>query len=230
MRFISKMLAYLSTISKEFFVKLGQFFEIQKPEVMKARQLTLPLFPLHMVLLPGETTKLHIFEERYKQLVEDCLHNDAAFGIPYLEQGKMLGFGCEVKIVRILKTFSNGSLDILVEGSGVFKVLEFSEVLRPKLYGAGLVEYLPNNQKITLSALQDATVNYFGSIQNKIIDYETVSQLTVLNVAAALQLTYPEKYRLLVSNNPQVYLLNQLNFIIHIIQTEQELKDRFIDN
>lgn len=224
------MLSYLSTISKELLFLLGQLFDGQKQDVMKARQLTLPLFPLHMVLLPGETTKLHIFEERYKQLVDDCLDNDAAFGIAYLEHGKMPGYGCEVKIVRILKTYSNGSLDILIEGTAIFKTLDFSEVLRPKLYGAGLVEFLPNSEKITLSSLQDATVNYFGSIQNKIIDYETVSQLTVLSVASSLQLSYPEKYRLITSKNPQINLLNQLNFIIHIIHTENELQDRFIDN
>lgn len=211
-------------------LKLSKLFEQPTHAAMKGRQLTLPLFPLHMVLLPGETTKLHIFEERYKQLVEDCLDNDAAFGIPYLEHGNMPGYGCEVKISRILKTYSNGSLDILVEGNSIFKLLDYTEILRPKLYGAGLVEFLPNSQKITLASLQDATVNYFGSIQNKLIDYETVSQLTVLNVAAALQLTYPEKYRLITAANQQVHLLNQLNFIIHIIQTEQELKDRFIDN
>ena len=50
---------------------------------MAIKQLTIPMFPLGMLLLPGETKMLHIFEERYKQLVSDCLANQAHFGIPY---------------------------------------------------------------------------------------------------------------------------------------------------
>lgn len=197
---------------------------------MKTRQLTLPMFPLNMVLFPGETTKLYIFEERYKQLVDDCLDNDASFGIPFIEKGKVHKYGCVVRISRVLKTYENGGMDILVEGTGIFQLLEFSEVLKPKLYGAGLVEYLNINQKVLLSSLQDATVNYFGTVQNKLIDYEKVSGLSIYSVASALQLTHPEKYRLISSANQQLHLLNLLNFIIHIINTEQKLKDRFIDN
>lgn len=188
------------------------------------------MFPLSMVLFPGETTKLYIFEERYKQLVDDCLDNEASFGIPYIEKGKIQKYGSEVKINRILKTYENGGMDILVEGKGMFELLEFSEVLRPKLYGAGKIQSLNSDQKILLNNLQDATVNYFGTVQNKLIDYETVANLTVYSIASALQLTHPEKYHLVSAANQQLYLLNQLNFIIHIINTEHRLKDRFIDN
>lgn len=197
---------------------------------MKTRHLTIPMFPLNIVLLPGETTKLYIFEERYKQLVDDCLDNDASFGIPFIEKGRMKQFGCEVKINRVLKTYENGGMDILVEGTNLFRLVEFSEVLRPKLYGAGLVEYTPANQKINLNNLQDATVNYFSTVQNKLIDYETVSRLTVCSVASALQLTNAEKYKLIASPNPQMCLLSMMNFIIHIINTEHQLKDRFTNN
>jgi Lon protease-like protein len=188
------------------------------------------MFPLNMVLFPGETTKLYIFEDRYKQLVDECLDNDASFGIPFLEKGKVRQYGCEVKINRVLKTYENGGMDILVESTNLFRILEYSDILTPKLYGAALIEYINVSQKISLNTLQDATVNYFSSVQNKLIDYETVSHLTVYSVASALQLTHPEKYRLMAANHQQMHLLNLLNFIIHIINTEQQLKDRFIDN
>lgn len=197
---------------------------------MNSLQITLPMFPLNIVLFPGETTKLYIFEERYKKLIEDCIDNNASFGIPYVEQGKMKKFGCEVKINRILKAYDNGNMDILVEATEVFELLNFSSVLSPKLYGAGLIKHLNKSQKIALSNLQDAAVNYFATVQNKLIDYDTVSKLTVYNIAAALQLTHPEKYKLISSPNQQTHLLNMLNFIIHIISQEQKLKDRFIEN
>lgn len=197
---------------------------------MSSKRLTIPMFPMSMIVFPGETTKLHIFEERYQQLVNECLENNASFGIPYVEKGKMLEYGSEVKIKRVLKNYDNGSLDILVESTGLFRLLEFSKVLKPKLYGAGQIEYLNISQKILLNNLQDATVNYFGTVQNKIIDYETVALLTVYNVASALQLTHPEKYRLISAANQQLHLLGLLKFIIHIINTEQQIKDRFIEN
>jgi Lon protease-like protein len=197
---------------------------------MKTRQLTIPMLPLNLVLLPGETTKLYVFEKRYLQLVEDCMDNDASFGIPYLEKGLIQKYGCEVKINRILKNHENGGIDILIEATGIFKILEYSDILKPKLYGAGLIECMHVNHRILLNNLQDATVNYFNTVQNKLLDYETVSRLTVYSVASALQLTHPEKYRLISSQNQQLHLLNLLNFIIHIIDTEQQIKDRFIDN
>ena len=121
-------------------------------------------------------------------------------------------------------------MEILIEGTNLFRLIEFSEVLSPKLYGAGLIEYLPIDQKIILNNLQDAVVNYFGTVQNKFIDYETVSNLTVFNVAASLQLTNQEKFQLISHRYPQLFLLNQIKFIVHIINTEQHIKDRFIDN
>jgi Lon protease-like protein len=197
---------------------------------MNTQHITIPMFPLNMVLFPGETTKLHIFEERYKQLINECLENDASFGIPYTEKGKVKKFGSEVRIKRVLKTYDNGDLDVLVEGVAIFELLEYSSILTPKLYGAGIVEISKNNQRITLNNLQDAIVNYYTSIQNKFIDYDTVSNLNVYNVAASLQLTHNEKYKLIASQSPQFNLLNQIKFITHIINAEHQLKDRFINN
>lgn len=197
---------------------------------MNPEHLTIPMFPLSIVLLPGETTKLYIFEERYKQLINECHANQASFGIPFVEKGTLTSYGCEVKIKRILKTYKNGEMDVLIEGTSLFKLVEYSATLSPKLYGAGIISYININQKIQLNNLQDAVVNYFGTIQNQFIDYDTVAGLSVYNVASSLQLTHPEKYRLISATNQQLHLLNQIKFINHIIHTENRIKDRFIDN
>jgi Lon protease-like protein len=223
------MLSQINSLSERIIKRFNKLFT-KNLLTMKTKQLTIPMFPLNMVLLPGETTKLYIFEDRYRQLVDDCLENDASFGIPFIEKGEVQKFGCEVKINRVLKTYENGAMDILVEAKSVFKLIIFTEVLKPKLYGAGLIEYQNNNQRIVLSNLQDSIVNYFNLAQNKLIDYEAVSKLTVFGVASALQLTNPEKYKLIAVKNPQMHLLNLLSFIIQVINTEQKLKDRFIDN
>lgn len=197
---------------------------------MNTNHLTIPMFPLSIVLLPGETTKLYIFEERYKQLINECHSNEASFGIPFVDKGSITQYGCEVKIKRILKTYKNGEMDVLIEGAGLFQLIEYSPTLSPKLYGAGIIQPLNIDQRIQLNNLQDAVVNYFGTIQNQFIDYDTVAALTVYNVASSLQLTHPEKYRLISSDNQQLHLLNQIKFINHIISAEHQIKDRFIDN
>jgi ATP-dependent Lon protease len=197
---------------------------------MKTNQVTLPMFPLNMILLPGESSKLYIFEQRYRQMVDDCMKNNASFGVPYLEKGQLKEFGSEMKILRILKTYDNGSMDILVQGVSLFSLKTFKEVLRPKLYGAGLIEPINKAPKIMLNNLQDAVVNYYNTVQDRLMDYESLNQLSIYDVAIELQLSHPEKYRLITAGNQQQYLLNTLNFMLHIIRTEQQIKDRFVEN
>lgn len=197
---------------------------------MTSNQLTLPAFPLKTILLPGEATKLHIFEERYKELVNDCIENNASFAIPFYDDGKMSRFGCEVRIKNVLKEFPDGKKDILVECIQIFKIIEYSEQLSPKLYGAVLIEFEKTNLQITNANLQDAIIQYFSAIQNKMIDYDALSKLNVYNIAASLQLNAPEKFDLISSGNKQAVLLNQIKFITHIVNAEQQLNNRFMFN
>lgn len=197
---------------------------------MTSNQLTLPAFPLKTILLPGEATKLHIFEERYKELVKDCLDNNASFAIPFFENGKMSNYGCEVRIKNIIKEYNDGKKDILVECVRIFKIIEFSEILSPKLYGAVLIEFERESTSINNSNLQDSIIHYFSTVQNKIIDYDTLSKLNVYNIAASLQLSAQEKFDLISSQNKQAVLLNQIKFITHIVNAEQQLNNRFMFN
>jgi hypothetical protein len=197
---------------------------------MTSNQLTLPAFPLKTILLPGEATKLHIFEERYKELVKDCLDNNASFAIPFYENGKMSDYGCEVKIKNVIKEYADGKKDILIECVSIFKIIEYSETLSPKLYGAVLIEFERQNTAINNPNLQDAIIHYFSTVQNKMIDYDTLGKLTVYNIAASLQLSSQEKFDLISSGNKQAVLLNQIKFITHIVNAEQQLNNRFMFN
>jgi Lon protease-like protein len=197
---------------------------------MTSNQLTLPAFPLKTILLPGEASKLHIFEERYKELVKDCIDNNASFAIPFFENGKMSDYGCEVKIKNVLKEYPDGRKDILVECTRICKIVDFTEQLSPKLYGAVLIEFEKNNILVTDANLQDAIIHYFSTVQNKIIDYDTLGKLSVYNIANSLQLSPSEKLILITSKNKQAVLLNQIKFITHIVNAEQQLNNRFMFN
>lgn len=101
----------------------------------------IPLFPLNLVVFPGEELNLHIFEPRYKQLINDCLTNQCTFGIPSYVLTKV-EYGTEVKITEVTKTYEDGRMDIKTEGLGVFNVQNFINPWKDKEYAGGPVEFI----------------------------------------------------------------------------------------
>ena len=91
----------------------------------------LPLFPLGLVLLPGEPVPLHIFEPRYRELVRVCLDADAPFGIVYASEQGLAAIGCTARIHKVVAKYDDGRLDILAVGEERFQM---GEVLRDASY------------------------------------------------------------------------------------------------
>lgn len=102
----------------------------------------LPLFPLELVAFPGEKLNLHIFEPRYKQLINECREQGSTFGIPAYIDGKVMDIGTEMKLLSVHKTYDNGEMDIKTEGLGIFKINEFFRQVPDKLYAGGITEPL----------------------------------------------------------------------------------------
>jgi Lon protease-like protein len=98
-----------------------------------------PLFPLGLVLLPQELVPLHIFEDRYKQMINECLESDGEFGIVWLSDDGLRDIGCTARIERVIERFDDGRLNILVTGARPFRLLRRIEELA---YPAGDVELL----------------------------------------------------------------------------------------
>lgn len=94
----------------------------------------LPLFPLELVVYPGEKLNLHIFEPRYKQLIREVEHNKTTFGIPAFIDKIIQPIGTELRLLSIEKKYDNGELDIKSIGVGVFKTEEFYSITPNKLY------------------------------------------------------------------------------------------------
>lgn len=76
----------------------------------------IPIFPLNLVVFPGSKYPLHIFEERYKTLLKNCLDTNTGFGIVSLIDKKISDVGVYVRISEVIKTYDNGESDIVVEG------------------------------------------------------------------------------------------------------------------
>lgn len=103
----------------------------------------LPLFPLQTIFYPGETVPLHIFEERYKQLIRDCRKEAITFGIPVYIYNSVT-YGTEVQLVEIVNTYDEGEMDVTCVGRQVFKITSFDNEMEGKLYAGGEVEFIDN--------------------------------------------------------------------------------------
>src|SRR5918998_191988 len=98
-----------------------------------------PLFPLGLVALPGELVPLHIFEERYKTMVGECLEADSEFGIVWLGDDGLKANGCACEVAEVVERMPDGRLNIVCRGTRPFRVLERVEHL---MYPAATVEWL----------------------------------------------------------------------------------------
>lgn len=103
----------------------------------------LPLFPLQSIFFPGETVPLHIFEDRYKELIRDCRKEAITFGIPvYIDNN--VAYGTEVQLVEIVNTYEDGEMDVTCVARQVFRIISFDNKMEGKLYAGGVVEFLDN--------------------------------------------------------------------------------------
>lgn len=86
------------------------------------KNIKIPLFPLNLVVLPKEKVPLHIFEEKYKKMISDCIKNNKAFGIIHMKDNRIENIGCSMNIYKVLKEYSNGEYDIVCKGIRRFKI------------------------------------------------------------------------------------------------------------
>lgn len=105
----------------------------------------LPLFPLRLVAFPGEDLNLHIFEPRYKQLVNECEHRGITFGIPAFIDEKLQTIGTEMELVAIEKRYPNDEMDIRTRGKGLFRIKEYFRDVDDRLYSGAEVERIDHD-------------------------------------------------------------------------------------
>ncbi|MBS1746312.1 MAG: LON peptidase substrate-binding domain-containing protein [Bacteroidetes bacterium] len=104
----------------------------------------IPIFPLELVVFPGEKVNLHIFEERYKQLISECNREKKNFGIPPVLQSRIADNGTLVEITKIVKQYHDGRMDITIRGVSIYRVLEVIHSVPAKLYSGAIVKHLQN--------------------------------------------------------------------------------------
>ncbi len=87
----------------------------------------LPLFPLPLVLFPRTPLPLHIFEDRYKELIDEAIRDESEFGVVLARQRAVLNTGCTAVIERVLKRYDDGRMDIVASGRRRFEIAELDQ-------------------------------------------------------------------------------------------------------
>ena len=122
----------------------------------------LPLFPLPLVLFPEIEIVLHIFEERYKLMIRECLLNQLEFGILLMRPDGFETVGCTAAITEILRSSRNGELDILVEGRRRF---EISNLNRQKPYLRGEPTFFEDDESdAPVDSLQQQAIEFYDRL------------------------------------------------------------------
>jgi Lon protease-like protein len=158
-----------------------------------------PLFPLGLVLIPRELVPLHIFEERYKQMIGECLDQKSEFGIVWLSDSGLKEIGCSARIARVLERFDDGRLNVLVEGTTPFKLLRRIDDLP---YPAGDVQPLADDDAApgdaeAIDAARSRYADLVAEVTDERPDAETLAKLDAYGMAATLDVALDAKQLML---------------------------------
>jgi Lon protease-like protein len=162
----------------------------------------LPLFPLNVVLFPKMLLPLHIFEEKYKQMIGECLSQSLPFGILYSKDDVIEPIGCSASIHQVLKNYPDGRMDIVAIGTKRFRVLYFNS---EKAYLRGVIEPFnddgtaPEPGKEDLDTLADLYQRAFQMIRRESAEELSTlpSEADAFHIAQRLNLDNDLKQQLL---------------------------------
>jgi Lon protease-like protein len=178
-----------------------------------AVQSDFPLFPLGMVALPSESVPLHVFEARYRTMIEQCLRSEREFGIVWLSEEELKPVGCACEIEQVLERHDDGRLTILARGTRVFKLLSRQDDLP---YPAGVVEFLQEGEEEQDAEAAQAAHELYAELVEQATDRsiagEELARMDSYDMAATVDFGTDTKQELLElrSENARLRLLTLL--------------------
>jgi len=161
----------------------------------------LPLFPLQVVLLPHAALPLHIFEERYKVLIRQCIRESSEFGIVLSREQSFATVGCAAGITAVLRTYDDGRMDILTEGRERFRIVEVRTTGTP--YAVAEVEFFTDDEPMADPSLVLETVGLYNQLV-QIVYGERVKQLDTDAVAPGVAFVMAQKAGLEVEQRQSI--------------------------
>jgi Lon protease-like protein len=196
----------------------------------------IPIFPLGIVIYPGENVNLHIFEPRYKQLVKECSESKKSFGIPAVIDNRLQERGTLVNVTEVSKVYDNGEMDIKTEGEKVFRMLEVIKEVPDKLYSGAIVNYPDNKEQGDIELMRRVMngIRELHKLLNVSKDFKKPDEeLKTYEVAHHVGLTLQEEYELLGLFNElqrQEYLKRHLTKVLPLVAEMEGLKEKIKQN
>jgi Lon protease-like protein len=172
-----------------------------------------PLFPLGIVALPTESVPLHIFEDRYRTMIERCLEEEREFGIVWMAEDELKPIGCACAIDEVLERMDDGRMNILARGTRPFRLLERQEDLP---YPAGVVEFLAEHDDDVDPEVASTTRELYADLveqaTDKTLSAEELGELDSYRMAATVEFGTDAKQELLElrSESARLQLLTML--------------------
>ncbi|MCU0313033.1 MAG: LON peptidase substrate-binding domain-containing protein [Solirubrobacteraceae bacterium] len=172
-----------------------------------------PLFPLGLVALPSEVVPLHIFEERYRTMIGECLEQEREFGIVWASGDGPRAIGCAVEVTEVLERMEDGRLNILTRGTRPFRVIEERHD-RP--YPAATVEFLEDAPEDPdpepAGAAHEAYARLVEEATDRVLEGAELEALSAYDMAATVEFGLDAKQGLLDlrSENARLALVARL--------------------
>jgi Lon protease-like protein len=192
----------------------------------------IPIFPLSVVVYPGEALNLHIFEPRYKQLIQECHAEKKLFGIPAVIGDRLQDYGTLVRITELTTVHDNGEMDIKTEGEKVFRILEVIKEIPDKLYSGAIVNYPANYEQGSAEVMHRvmASIRELHRLLNVSKDFKKGDgELRTYDVAHHVGLSLQEEYELLnllSERQRQEYLRRHLTKVLPMVAEMEGLKEK----
>lgn len=192
----------------------------------------IPIFPLGIVVFPGEIANLHIFEPRYKQLISESYAAKKPFGIPVVLDNTIQEYGTLVEVAEIVKIYEDGKMDIKTCGTQIFKLLELIKHIPDKLYSGAIVNYPVNtfNNNKTLVKKIIANVKQLHKVLQINKDFKKADEdLISYDIAHHIGLGIKEEYNLLLLMNEMQrleFIKRHLNKILPLATQMEALKEK----
>ncbi len=189
----------------------------------------LPLFPLNLVVFPNEKLKLHVFEPRYKQMMQECQEQKSTFGIPVYVDGTVKEYGTEMELISIEKIYPGGEMDIVTKGIRTFSLSTFNKKAANKLYASGEVIFRENiddgDSSLILQIRQQLVALYEVLKVDQAIKHDFNSFEIAHNIGFSIEQEY-ELLQIVKESERQMKILEHLEEIVPVIVETEKIKKK----
>ena len=193
----------------------------------------IPIFPLGIVIYPGESLNLHIFEPKYKQLITECFAEKKMFGIPAVINNHLNEMGTLAEIIEVTSVYDNGEMDIKTVGVKVFRVLEVIKQVPDKLYSGAIVKYPENIEDGGKKDLMTKVVKAVRQLHTQLKVQKEFrkpdDELNSYDIAHHAGLSLEQEYELLgllQEKQRQEYLKRHLAKVLPVVAEMDQLKEK----